>query len=395
MLFFEIYLIIYQMRDHKVHFLYILIFFCSSTAFSQQKKDSVDISRFVRDINDKITGSIFMSNAKLTLVFNNYPPKNWWDDDALIRRERPKDVIYVPNNSYLIGLGISFGNLGIRASVQTPISEYNEELYGSSSVFRLRVDGFVKKWYLDAEYYRYSGFTDTNVAIYDSTWNSPQKLIREDIITRSLNLHAVRFSNKKFSYKAIFKQKEIQLKSAFTTYFKIRYRSENYNAAAPFLPPLARNPDSKYGTMSRLVMNDLTIIGGGAGTLVWNGFYLGAMVGIGAGGQHQNYLLATESGQRFSFLPALDIKGSAGYNTQRMFITFQMNAEVTYSVLPSIVNQDFLAISYFTNFEINCGYRFNMGPRLDKTVRWANHFINTTLETVFGKHNIPKEENQK
>lgn len=382
------------MRNLYAYFIFLLIFSCSTHfIFAQQKKDKhYDTSKYVRNINDKITGSVFMSNSKLTLLFNNYPPKNWWDTDDLIRRTRPKDVVYVPNNSYLIGAGVSFGNLGIRASIQTPISEYDEELYGTSSVFRLRVDGFMKKWYLDAEYYRYSGFTDTNVAIYDSTWTSPEKLIRDDIITRSLNLHAVRFSNKKFSYKAIFKQKEIQLKSAFTSYFKVRFRSENYNGAVPFLPPLARNPNSKYGTMSRLFMNDLTFIGGGAGTLVWKGFYLGVMAGVGVGAQHQNYTLATETGQRYSFVPALDLKGSAGYNTQRMFITVQVNAEMTYSVLPSITNQEFLAISYFSNFEINCGYRFDMGPKLDSSVKWANNFINTTIETVFGKHNKKEKE---
>ncbi|WP_172826773.1 DUF4421 family protein [Flammeovirga sp. SJP92] len=371
----------------------LITLFSTSFIYGQSTtNDSTHIHGFVRDINDKITGSVFLSNSKLTLLFNNFPPKNWWDNDALIRRDRPKDVIYVPNNSYLVGLGVSFGNLGIRASIQTPISEYDEDLYGKSSVFRLRVDGFVKKWYLDAEYYRYTGFTDTNVAIYDSTWNRPQKLIRDDIITRSINLHAVRFSNKKFSYKAIFKQKEIQMKSAFTTYFKARYRSENYNAAAPFLPPLARNPESKFGTMSRLVMNDLTVLGGGAGALVWRGFYFGAMVGVGMGVQHQNYTLADQTGTRYAFLPALDTKASAGYNTQRMFITLSLNTEITYSVLPSIVDQEFLAISYFTNFEINCGYRFDMGPRLNQTVNWANHFIKTTFEMVIGKHNKKNKE---
>ncbi|WP_044210000.1 DUF4421 family protein [Flammeovirga sp. OC4] len=381
------------MSNHFIYISFLLIAFTSTSfSFGQSLKDSTLLNGYVRDINDKITGSVFLSNSKLTLLFNNYPPKNWWDSDGLILRDRPKDVIYVPNNSYLIGLGISFGNLGVRASVQTPISEYDEDIYGKSSVFRLRVDGFVKKWYLDAEYYRYSGFTETNTGIYDSTWNNPQKLIRGDIITRSINLHAVRFSNKKFSYKAIFKQKEIQLRSAFTTYFKGRYRSENYNASAPFLPPLARNPESKFGTMSRLTMNDLTLIGGGAGVLVWKGFYLGAMVGIGVGAQHQSYTLATESGTHYAFIPALDLKGSAGYNTKRMFITLSVNSEITYSVLPSVLDQEFLAISYFTNFEVNCGYRFDMGPRLNNTVQWTNHFIKQTIDTVMGKNNIKNKE---
>ncbi|MBB6462490.1 DUF4421 family protein [Flammeovirga kamogawensis] len=372
----------------KLKLLFIIAFtFTYSIVFSQKKPeaDSVYLKHFVRDINDKISGSIFMSNSKLQLTFNNHPPNNWWDDDALIRRDRPKDVVYIPNNSYLIGLGISFGNLGVRASIQTPISEYNEDIYGKSSVFRLRVDGFVKKWYLDAEYYRYSGFTDTNVAIYDSTWNRPEKLIREDIITRSINLNAVKFTNKKFSYKAVFKQKEIQLKSAFTTYYKLRFRSENYNAAEPFIPPLARNPDSKYGTMTRLRMNDFTVIGGGAGVLVWNGFFLGAMVGAGIGVQHQSFTLSTESGIHYSMIPALDIKASGGYNTEKMFITFQLNSEITYSALPSTFDQEFLAISYFSNFEVNCGYRFDMGPHITRSVEWANHIIHTTVNAVIGK----------
>ncbi|NLR91319.1 DUF4421 family protein [Flammeovirga agarivorans] len=380
--------------------LFYLFWLSTSSTFGQSTMDSLHQNNsHVRDIMDKVSLSAYFSNSKLNLIFNNYPPKSWWDNDGLTRRNRPNDIVYRPNNSYLVGLGFSFGNLGVRASIQTPYSQYDESIYGKSSVFRLRVDGFVKKWYLDAEYYRYSGFLDSTPQYYDSLQTTPAPLIRDDIITRSINLHGVRFNNKKFSYKAIFKQKEIQLRSAFTTYYKFRFRSENYNALEPFLPPLARNPDSTYGTMTKLRMFDLTAIGGVAGVLVYKGFYVGGMLGIGAGGQYQTFTLQDGSDGHYSFLPALDFKASGGYNTERLFITMQINSEISYSALPNTFNQEFLAISYFTSFEINCGYRFNMGPNLHKAVLWANDVINSTINTVLtggkgthSKRNRPNEE---
>ncbi|ANQ49798.1 DUF4421 domain-containing protein [Flammeovirga yaeyamensis] len=373
------------MPRHHQHFLWIL-FFClfQKTVIAQNTADSSYIDHsYIRHINDKVSISTYFSNSKLNLLFNNYPPKTWFDDNGIVRRERPKDILYTPNNSYLIGLGFAFGNLGVRASIQTPYSQYDEGVYGKSSVFRLRADGFIKKWYLDAEYYRYSGFIDSSIRVYDSLQTEPSPLIRDDIITRSINLHAVRFTNNRFSYKAVFKQKKIQLRSAFTTYYKIRYRSENYSGLTPFLPPLARNPESQYGSMTKLRMNDLTVIGGVAGVLVYKGFYIGTMLGVGVGGQHQGFTLDSGSDTQFSFLPALDFKASAGYNHERLFITLQTNTEVTYSALPHALDQEFLAISYFTSFEVNCGYRFNMGPKLNKTVKWVNDLINQTAHMIF------------
>ncbi len=148
------------------------------------------------------------------------------------------DLKYRLNDYFNIGIGINYKWFGINIGTKIPLLSSNNDLYGKSSKFGIQSYLYARKFTFDVMAIKNRGYYlshDDNDLEEEMSPDNYYK--RRDIKTYNFafDLNYV-VNNKKFSYKAAFKQNELQKKSAGSMLLGGAIYYLSANADSSFIP---------------------------------------------------------------------------------------------------------------------------------------------------------------
>ncbi|MGQ8335746.1 DUF4421 family protein [Sunxiuqinia sp. A32] len=217
----------------KIYLIGILCLFqCSIFAQIQNievnnKLDSNYIQSFYNDLIVRVYSSNKNNFIQFKDVANSFPLK------------------YRPNDFYTIGLGFNYKWFGLNIGAKIPFLSNDDSKYGETTSLGLQSYIYARKFTLDILALHTKGYYLNLKRIGDFiNYNESNYYWRRDMLTRNYgaNFNYV-FNNSRFSYKAAFKQNELQKKSAGSVIAGVGLFLLNVDADSAFVP---REIDEKY-----------------------------------------------------------------------------------------------------------------------------------------------------
>jgi hypothetical protein len=206
----------------------ILSLFCLITwkSFSQKKERvAFDLdTNYVRSFYDDLIVRLYSANRNNFVHFNDVA------EDL--------DLKYLPNDYFDLGAGLNYKWFGI--NVGTKIGEFSDDdsRYGKTSSFGLQSYLYARKFTVDVMAMKTRGYyLKLENAPRDERISQHEYYKRRDVRTRNIgiNLNYV-MNHRRFSYKAAFKQNELQKKSAGSVIFGGGFYLLTVDADSAFVP---------------------------------------------------------------------------------------------------------------------------------------------------------------
>ncbi|MBF9254541.1 DUF4421 family protein [Pontibacter sp. 172403-2] len=140
------------------------------------------------------------------------------DTDYALRFIGDQDrVIYKPNVSSSVGIGVSYSWLSFHATIPTPNSGNDEAEKGKTDQFKLGISLNGRKLWFDTNYQQYKGLYLSNPEVLAEDWfqQNTGYPVRPDVSSKAFLARVYySFNNKRFSHPATTFRRERQKKSA-------------------------------------------------------------------------------------------------------------------------------------------------------------------------------------
>ena len=273
-----------------------------------------------------------------------------------------KSVLLKPNDQFNMGFGFNYKWLGVDLAFNFPFVNDDAEIFGKTNRLDLQSNIYTRKFAIDFNFQRYSGYYGSNPEVYTPGWDplSLEYPLRPDVKTTNIsgNFFYV-FNNDKFSYRAAFIFNERQLKSrgswiagAYMGYFTMSSDS----TLVPGSLQVDFNPDNNYN--STKFFSAGVSFGYAHIFVIGKKFFISPTFAIGVGPKVRtigergdpNYKKGTEGGSKIFARMAL------GYNGKRTFAGITLVGE---TVGTGDKDESWLQHSV-NNLRIFIGRRFNI-----------------------------------
>ncbi len=174
------------------------------TAFSQERKRTTfDLdTNYVQSYYDDLIVRVYSANRNNFIHFSDQP--------------KELDLKYQPNDYFDIGVGVNYKWFGLNIGTKvTPLSD-DDAIYGKTSSLGLQSYLYARKFTVDIMALKTRGYyLDLDNAGMERKLTGGPYYKRRDLRTKNIgaNLNYV-LNHRRFSYKAAFKQNELQKRSA-------------------------------------------------------------------------------------------------------------------------------------------------------------------------------------
>lgn len=141
------------------------------------------------------------------------------------------DLMYLPNNRYNFGVGLSYRSLTLNIGVGIPGLNNDQHKYGTTRYLDAQANIYKKRWATNLFLQRFTGYYTPSYTKDELGWSQPTVMAtRGDLVQWNIGTSAVRVMNDgRFSYRAAFNQDAWQRKSqgswlvgGYITYFALR-----------------------------------------------------------------------------------------------------------------------------------------------------------------------------
>jgi len=218
-----------------------------------------------------------------------------------------------------VGFGASFYRVGISISFELPITDIPE--LKEHKAFNFKGGYSYRKFYAELRLQLYSGVKEH---ITDPNVNTGITKIREDIKITQYGGNLYYFTSSKFNYDANFKNYNIQKKSAISPFINVGVNYYNIKGDVLLTDTIPNNSDSYVTNLGNLSIRVIPSI---AGTLVYKGFYIASMVGVGIG-FNKNFLgYNKQNAEFYGFNPVIEINNTMGYANKNFFVSLVYSIE--------------------------------------------------------------------
>jgi len=245
------------------------------------------------------------------------------------------------NNLYL-GFGLSFYRFGFSLSFLLPHSNINGLEKTSSFSF---VGGYtLKKLYGELRMRKYKGFQEEI-----TTHKGDSSSIKRNNEYTQIGGALYYFTANKFNYDAIFKNFNVQKKSAISPFLFTNINHYTINAE------IGKNDSTYYDTQIQTAKIVSVKLGGGpSAILVRHNFFIGALANVGASIKNKKISKEILQTSVNSLYPYFELKASLGYNSRNIIASFTYSYDNDYMNL----NSTRIGINnYYMQFKI--GYKFD------------------------------------
>ncbi len=234
-----------------------------------------------------------------------------------------KRVIYYPNSNINVGVGASYKFLNINIGFPAPFINNDKDKYGKTRFLDLQSYIYMGKLTIDLYAQFYNGYYLANNEVLATTPPNGY-LQRPDIKTKTIGTTVEYiFNHKKFSYRSIYLQNELQKKSAGSFLAGGGVHYVNMRADSSVIPTTIADKDFFNGAhFNQSDFINLTANFGYAHNFVIAGhfFVMGSLLG-GVGG---NYMQLTNvpsgtGNEGINLNLTATVRVGAGYNSERFF----------------------------------------------------------------------------
>ncbi|QES89247.1 DUF4421 family protein [Rhizosphaericola mali] len=321
--------------------------------------------RYILDYGKKIVGRIYIQKK-----VNSFSAKN----------SGYEDLKYVPNNVHGIGLGASYRWISLSLSVAKLGSE--DPNRGKSHIFDLQSNIYKRKMVYDFMIRNIKGFYLNNEGQVPGTNGY---YVNPDMHTFMIGGAAWRILNdQKFSYRAVMTQSEWQRKSAGSILIGWELYYGNMNANGNVVP-ITLSAEHDYPQKNVTKINYFKTgpgIGYAYNYVLWQNFFLsGGLTGnmdVGFTNEHRT----DGKDSKLSFMPNVNFRIGAGYNTRDWNINFNYlrnNLPINGALNDSKYNQ------FAGSYRLSFNRRFSIGHKTRKALRPIDQRINKIDDFVNGK----------
>ncbi len=192
------------MIQKNILFTLLCLFFLTS-AFGRGKEERRSFnldSTYIKTYYNDLIVRVYSSNKNNFIQFNDLTES--------------VNLKYRPNDYFNLGVGFNYKWFGINIGTKLPLLPSDDDKYGKTSNFGLQSYLYARKFTIDLLALKTRGYY-LKTSDLKGILNIPQEgnYIRRDLSTANfgMNINYV-LNNRRFSYKAAFKQNELQLKSA-------------------------------------------------------------------------------------------------------------------------------------------------------------------------------------
>jgi Domain of unknown function (DUF4421) len=191
----------------RFHFFLLAIFF-SFSALAQEEPGSKRIPQeedfnpdYVHIFKDSLVLRVFTIQKTNSLLIKDSSGNN--------------QLTLKPNENTNLGFGFNYRWLGLNMAFNFPFVNNDDETYGNSKSFNLLVYAYPRKFGVNIFFQTIQGYYVQNMSDYNKIWDNNVFYKRPDIRTGALGgSFFYIFNYKKYSYRSVFVQNEVQTKSA-------------------------------------------------------------------------------------------------------------------------------------------------------------------------------------
>lgn len=253
-----------------------------------------------------------------------------------------------PNRDISIGAGFQYKWLGLTFTYKMPGVNNDDDKFGNTSQFDLQASLYLRKYVIDFDLHRYSGFyIDNPKKLFPEWTNKDPYPQRSDLTTTFIGSDFLYiFNHKKFSYRAAFLQNELQKKSAGSFLLGAYFSRLQINTDGNIISPEFEHLFSQQVHFDQANYNNYGLTVGYAHTFVIKKkFFLSISPNLGGALQYSNVenIDPELSIRKTEFAPKVAMRVSGGYHWKKYFIvtTWQVdnfllnkseNIEMGYSV---------------------------------------------------------------
>jgi hypothetical protein len=283
-------------------FVSLLVLCVMKVAVGQHAVDSTK-SRYIEQFSDKFFIWPVFKKRSLSFEISN-------------RDQGSEKVNYKPNSSFSAGLGIYLFEVGAEITFSIPVSDKNQDTYGSTETREFHANLIGKGWGMDVFRQKYNGFY-----FPDRSGSSSATIIkRPDIELTNTGINGIYvFDKKRFSLKSAYNYSERQIKSGGSFIITGNLNTFRLTADSVILTQQSNQPTST-SDFELMRYTTLSVAGGYTYTLVYRSFFLNGALSIGPA---HNWILHTRPGEQEQYDIAVntfsDIRVALGYNSDRFF----------------------------------------------------------------------------
>lgn len=329
--------------------------------------------RYILDYGKTIVGRVYIQKK-----VNSFSVKN----------SGYEDLKYVPNNVHGLGIGASYRWISLSLSLAKLGSEANDR--GKSHIFDLQSNIYKRKMVYDVMIRNIKGFYLNNKG---QVPNTDGYYVNPDMHTFVIGGAAWRILNdQKFSYRAVMTQSEWQRKSAGSILIGWELYYGNMNAKGNVVPTALSAVHDDYPQKDVTKINYIKTgpgIGYAYNYVLWQNFFLsGGLTGnmdFGYTNEHRT----DGKDSKFSFMPNVNFRIGAGYNTKEWNINFNYlrnNLPIKGGISDSKYNQ------FAGSYRISFNRRFSIGHKTRRVLRPFDKRINKIDDFVSGKDKKNKDD---
>lgn len=337
--------------------LLLLILCCNAMLCAHAQKESF-LKRALRTDNDTAYVSQYLSDVTFRLLGQR--KYSYYD---LNDHGEKQELLYRPNNKFLLGVGANYEILGLNLVFNFPVFNKDDDKLGKTRFLDLQTHLYLRKLAIDLYGQYYKGFYIANPTEYTPGYQTGDPFPhREDLYHTNfgVNVQYV-FNDERFSYRAAFVQNEWQKKSAGSVIaggevYRLEMRSDS-----TLVPTAGLNPDFFDGErFSKSSVFSVVANIGYAYTFVYKQhFYLTGSLsgGLGINSTIMRYPQGHNKLQEIGWQFNNTVRLSAGYNSGNFFAGIHYVEVVTRGQSP--VPRTYQTFGTGT-FRVSVGRRFKL-----------------------------------
>lgn len=321
---------------HRAVILFFLLF--PVACYAQRTVDSLR-AYYIQEYSDRFSVWPVLKQRELSFTIR--------DRDADI-----KQIKYLPNNAYTMGIGAYLFEVVLEATFAIPLNEKQIEIYGTSSARDIQANILSKKFAADIYSQKYSGFyiNDKN-EVTPPGMPFPQ---RADIITRNFGLGGIYILNyRQFSLRSAFNYADRQLSSRGSFIVGSNLNSFKLTGDSAIIKPAYNAQIGEGAAFRNLRITTLSATGGYSYTLIRKKFFINGTGSVGPAYHIIKYGDAQSTKKDGLFGAASILRIGIGYNDDRFF------GGIGFLVQSRAITFDNIRFSSASSlFRMVVGYRF-------------------------------------
>ncbi|MEM7549618.1 MAG: DUF4421 domain-containing protein [Bacteroidota bacterium] len=311
------------MRNFLLCSLFLISAFCCfgqvSTTVSKKKEYSYDTNYYVSYYNKLALKLYGVVKSNRISIFDDFTDNR---------------INYEPNDRFNLGFGFSYKWANLDIALNFPFINDDDDVFGETSRFDAQGNLYLRKFIIDANYQRYSGYYVENPETYIPNFQpDPSFPIRSDISTFSIGIQSFYlFNNEHLSLRSSFLYNERQKRSAGSFIMGPYFLFFRLEADESIIPEEIRTQVNSVIDFSTTRFINAGLNFGYVHTFVIKKrFFITPFVAVGFGTETRasNALERDLELKETIFSPNVSGRFAVGYNSDLYFVGFSILAETT------------------------------------------------------------------